>query len=98
MIPATAMPYQAADCVPACLGRPNFPLPAEQVTVEVEGRLLIGDHEINPARGAGRIRAGYNGYLPVWRTPPTPDPALLDASEMTDHEQAGVHRQAQRVR
>ena len=36
--------------------------------------------------------------LPVWRTPPTPDPVLLDACEMIHHEQAGVRRQAQRAR
>ncbi|XVV02494.1 o-succinylbenzoate synthase [Actinosynnema sp. CA-248983] len=29
-----------------------------------------------------------NGYLPVPRTPPIPDPALLDAYELTDDEQA----------
>ncbi|SHF84664.1 Enolase C-terminal domain-like [Streptoalloteichus hindustanus] len=34
-----------------------------------------------------------NGYLPVPRTPPTPDPALLDTYELTDAEQAAWWRE-----
>lgn len=33
-----------------------------------------------------------NGYLPVPRTPPTPDPALLDTYELTDPDQAAWWR------
>lgn len=46
-----------------------------------------------------------DGYLPVPRTPPAPDPALLDAHELTGHEQATwwrdrlrrVHRELTRI-
>ena len=33
-----------------------------------------------------------DGYLPVPRTPPVPEPALLDAYELTDPEQAAWWR------
>lgn len=36
---------------------------------------------------ATSLRA-VNGYLPVPRTSPRPDPALLDTDELTDPEQA----------
>ncbi|MGH3873672.1 MAG: o-succinylbenzoate synthase [Pseudonocardiaceae bacterium] len=46
-----------------------------------------------------------DGYLPVPRTPPAPDPALLDAHELAGHEQAAwwrdrlrrVHRELARI-
>ncbi len=49
--------------------------------------LLEGD----VVAGSGSLRA-VDGYLPVPRTPPAPDPTLLDTHELTDPEQAAWWR------
>lgn len=49
--------------------------------------LLEGD----VVAGAGSLRP-VDGYLPVLRTPPLPDPALLDTFELTDPDQAAWWR------
>jgi O-succinylbenzoate synthase len=48
----------------------------------LEGDVVAGADSLRPA----------GGYLPVPRTPPTPDPALLDTYELTDAEQAAWWR------
>jgi o-succinylbenzoate synthase len=53
------------------------------------GTLSLLDGDVVP--GAESLRP-VDGYLPVPRTPPTPDPALLDICELTDAEQAAWWR------
>jgi O-succinylbenzoate synthase len=53
------------------------------------GTLALLDGDVVPA--AESLRP-VDGYLPVPRTPPTPDPALLDTYELTDPEQAAGWR------
>jgi o-succinylbenzoate synthase len=55
----------------------------------LEGDVVAGTESLRPV----------DGYLPVPRTPPTPDPALLDTYELTDQHQAGWwHDRLDRVR
>jgi o-succinylbenzoate synthase len=53
------------------------------------GTLSLLDGDVVPDIAALRPA---DGYLPVPRTPPTPDPALLDAHELTDPDQAAWWR------
>ncbi|MPZ67295.1 MAG: o-succinylbenzoate synthase, partial [Pseudonocardiaceae bacterium] len=53
------------------------------------GTLSLLDGDV--VAGPGSLRA-VDGYLPVPRTPPAPDPVLLDTYELTDPDQAAWWR------
>jgi O-succinylbenzoate synthase len=53
------------------------------------GTLSLLDGDV--VAGAESLRP-VDGYLPVPRTPPAPDPALLDTYELTDPERAAWWR------
>ncbi|MGH3842890.1 MAG: o-succinylbenzoate synthase [Pseudonocardiaceae bacterium] len=53
------------------------------------GTLSLLDGDVVPE---GRSLRPVDGYLPVPRTPPAPDPTLLDTHELADHQQAAWWR------